>query len=110
MGEASELGRIMGEQGGWGLSAILMVVIWRLWVYITKLHTAIQKLGLESVKTMSEGNRTLDTVGDHVKKNSDSTEAMMAEVISIREGIKTVVDTTAKTSDRVAKLCGREEA
>jgi hypothetical protein len=35
---------------------------------------------------------------------------MMAEVISIREGIKTVVDTTAKTSDRVAKLCGREEA
>ena len=110
MSEASELGRIMGEQGGWGLSAILMVVIWRMWVYITKLHTSTSRLGLESVKTMAEVNKTLDTVGIHVKDNSDATSGLKDDVRAIKERLKTVVDATTKTSLSVAKLCGRKEA
>jgi hypothetical protein len=110
MGEAFEWGTALRELGGWGVASVCMFVIYRMWLYTKELHSAIQKLGLESVKTMAEGNKTLETVGNHVKKNSDNTEAVNATVISIKERLQTVVDTTTKTSDRVMKLCGREEA
>lgn len=111
MGEAIELGRALGEQGGWGVVvAVCLFGIWRMWLYIQKLQAVISKLGLESVKTMAEVNKTLEATSNHVKNNSDNAVAMNADVILIKERLQTVVDTTAKTSDRVAKLCGRKEA
>jgi hypothetical protein len=70
MGEAFEWGTALRELGGWGVASVCMFVIYRMWLYTKELHSAIQKLGLESVKTMAEGNKTLETVGNHVKKNT----------------------------------------
>ena len=109
MSDAIELGKMLGEQGAWGVTAVCLFIIWRMWLYICKLQEAIQKLGLESVKTMAEVNKTLDAVGCHVKDNCKSTSNLKDDVRTIKERLKTVVESTTNTSLSVAKLCGRKE-